>query len=107
MSSIMASSVYPSKFQWSAPGTFMNALRITAALRWCISPSHVQVASAVAMNSPVGEGRLCGHENLRGAPARAWPGLAVIDITTADQASATEAAVALGGLWFSSGVSAP
>ncbi|MFG2490466.1 DUF6207 family protein [Streptomyces caniferus] len=33
--------------------------------------------------------------------------MAVIDITTADQASATEAAVALGGLWFSSGVSAP
>ncbi|MEU9000182.1 DUF6207 family protein [Streptomyces caniferus] len=41
------------------------------------------------------------EEHLRG------PGLAVIDITTADQASATEAAVALGELWFSSGVSAP
>ncbi|WP_328743532.1 DUF6207 family protein [Streptomyces caniferus] len=83
----------------------MNALRITAALRWCISPSHVQVASAVAMNSPVGEGRLCGHEDLREHLRE--PGLVVIDITAADQASATEATVALGGLWFSSGVSAP
>ncbi|WP_262370811.1 DUF6207 family protein [Streptomyces sp. WAC01526] len=35
------------------------------------------------------------------------PGLVVIDITAADVATATEAAAALGGLWLSSGPSAP
>ncbi|MFJ9468210.1 DUF6207 family protein [Streptomyces caniferus] len=83
----------------------MNALRVTATPRWCISPSHVQVASAVAMPSPVGEGRLCGHEDLREHVRE--PGLVIIDFAAADRASATEAAVALGGLWFSSGLSAP
>ncbi|QIY59425.1 hypothetical protein HEP86_39515 [Streptomyces sp. RPA4-5] len=35
------------------------------------------------------------------------PGLVVIDVTAADEATATEAAAALGGLWLSSGPSAP
>ncbi|OSY38299.1 hypothetical protein BG653_06174 [Streptomyces platensis] len=35
------------------------------------------------------------------------PGLVVIDITAADEATATQAATALGGLWLSSGPSAP
>ncbi|MGW1793568.1 DUF6207 family protein [Streptomyces tubercidicus] len=35
------------------------------------------------------------------------PGLVVIDITAADEATAIEAAAALGGLWLSSGPSAP
>ncbi|MGW2417075.1 DUF6207 family protein [Streptomyces tubercidicus] len=35
------------------------------------------------------------------------PGLAIIDITAADEATAIEAAAALGGLWLSSGPSAP
>ncbi|MFI6764162.1 DUF6207 family protein [Streptomyces sp. NPDC050355] len=35
------------------------------------------------------------------------PGLVVIDITTADENTAAEAATALGGLWLSSGPSAP
>ncbi|MFF3547489.1 DUF6207 family protein [Streptomyces platensis] len=35
------------------------------------------------------------------------PGLVVIDITAADEATATEAAAALSGLWLSSGASAP
>ncbi|WP_406483819.1 DUF6207 family protein [Streptomyces platensis] len=35
------------------------------------------------------------------------PGLVVIDITAADEATATQAAAALGGLWLSSGPSAP
>ncbi|MFJ9472518.1 DUF6207 family protein [Streptomyces caniferus] len=34
-------------------------------------------------------------------------GLVVIDITAADEATATRAATALGGLWLSSGPSAP
>ncbi|MEW1753404.1 DUF6207 family protein (plasmid) [Streptomyces caniferus] len=34
-------------------------------------------------------------------------GLVVIDITAADEATATQAATALGGLWLSSGPSAP
>ncbi|MGG7568850.1 DUF6207 family protein [Streptomyces sirii] len=35
------------------------------------------------------------------------PGLVVIDITAADEATAAQAASALGGLWLSSGSSAP
>ncbi|MGW9175595.1 DUF6207 family protein [Streptomyces decoyicus] len=35
------------------------------------------------------------------------PGLVVIDITAADEATAKEAATTLGGLWLSSGPSAP
>ncbi|MFE1775552.1 DUF6207 family protein [Streptomyces sp. NPDC059008] len=35
------------------------------------------------------------------------PGLVVIDITAADEATAAQAASALGGLWLSSGPSAP
>ncbi|MGW2393920.1 DUF6207 family protein [Streptomyces lydicamycinicus] len=35
------------------------------------------------------------------------PGLVVIDITAADESTATQAATALGGLWLSSGPSAP
>lgn len=35
------------------------------------------------------------------------PGLVVIDITAADEATATRAAAALGGLWLSSGPSTP
>ncbi|WP_411138085.1 DUF6207 family protein [Streptomyces sp. C10] len=35
------------------------------------------------------------------------PGLVVIDITAADEATATQAATALGELWLSSGPSAP
>ena len=35
------------------------------------------------------------------------PGLVVIDITASDKTTATEAAAALGGLWLSSGPSAP
>ncbi|MGW2918197.1 DUF6207 family protein [Streptomyces angustmyceticus] len=35
------------------------------------------------------------------------PGLVVIDITAADEATAAQAATALGGLWLSSGPSSP
>ncbi|MFE7543279.1 DUF6207 family protein [Streptomyces platensis] len=35
------------------------------------------------------------------------PGLVVIDITAADEATDTEAAAALGGLWLSRGPSTP
>ncbi|MCL7493871.1 DUF6207 family protein [Streptomyces sp. MCA2] len=35
------------------------------------------------------------------------PGLVVVDITAADEATATQAVAALGGLWLSSGPSAP
>ncbi|URZ99439.1 DUF6207 family protein [Streptomyces lydicamycinicus] len=35
------------------------------------------------------------------------PGLVVFDITAADEATATQAATALGGLWLSSGPSTP
>ncbi|WJY43254.1 DUF6207 family protein (plasmid) [Streptomyces sp. P9-2B-2] len=35
------------------------------------------------------------------------PGLVVINITAADEATAAQAASALGGLWLSSGPSAP
>ncbi|MGW1794230.1 DUF6207 family protein [Streptomyces tubercidicus] len=35
------------------------------------------------------------------------PGLVVIDITAADEATVAEAAAALGGLWLSSGPSSP
>ncbi|MFC5253576.1 DUF6207 family protein [Streptomyces nigrescens] len=35
------------------------------------------------------------------------PGLVVIDITAADEATAIQAATVLGGLWLSSGPSAP
>ncbi|MFJ6752132.1 DUF6207 family protein [Streptomyces sp. NPDC091266] len=35
------------------------------------------------------------------------PGLAVVDITASDEEPATQAAAALGGLWRSSGPSAP
>ncbi|MFE2159912.1 DUF6207 family protein [Streptomyces lydicus] len=35
------------------------------------------------------------------------PGLVVIDITAADEETAHQAAAALGGLWLSSGPSAP
>ncbi|MFJ6752074.1 DUF6207 family protein [Streptomyces sp. NPDC091266] len=35
------------------------------------------------------------------------PGLAVVDITAADEETATQAAAVLGGLWRSSGPSAP
>ncbi|MET7802722.1 DUF6207 family protein [Streptomyces decoyicus] len=35
------------------------------------------------------------------------PGLVVIDVTAADEATATEAATALGELWLSSGPSTP
>ncbi|SOE08988.1 hypothetical protein SAMN06272775_0066 [Streptomyces sp. 2323.1] len=35
------------------------------------------------------------------------PGLVVIDVTAADEETARQAAAALGGLWLSSGPSAP
>ncbi|MFG2097195.1 DUF6207 family protein [Streptomyces sp. NPDC048612] len=35
------------------------------------------------------------------------PGLVVIDITAVDEATATEAATSLGGIWLSSGPSSP
>lgn len=62
------------------------------------------MTSAAATNSPAGTGRLKGkkisEEHLSG------PGLVVIDITAADEATAKEAATTLGGLGLSSGPSA-
>lgn len=54
---------------------------------------------------PGGRGRLSGHEDLPRAPARAGPGWHRHH--RGRQTTAPQAATALGGLWLSSGPSAP
>lgn len=67
--------------------------------------SHNRVTSASRTNCLLGH-RVCEvmkiyEEHLR------EPGLVVVDITAADEETATQAVAALGGLWLSSGPSAP